>query len=198
MLGLLPTSLTIHEKEYEIDTDYRNVLTIISAFNDEELKDEEKTFICMIRLFPDFYSIPKEDLQEAYEAAVNFIECQMKSDRPSPKVIDWDKDEQLMFAAVNKVAGREIRAESHMHWWTFIGYFQNIDRESLWGYILTIRQKKAKGKKLDKTENEFYLANKSMIDVGRVTDRKLEAEMYADELYKALLEDQREIEVKEG
>jgi hypothetical protein len=198
MLGLLPTSLTIHDKEYEINTDYRNILTIISAFNDEELRDEEKMFICMARLFADFYSIPKADYQEAYEKAVEFVECQMKSDRPSPKIVDWDKDEQLMFAAVNKVAGMEIRAESYMHWWTFIGYFQNIDRDSLWGYILTIRQKKAKGKKLDKAENEFYLANKSMIDVGRVTDRKLDAEMYADELFKALLEEQREIEVKEG
>ena len=75
---------------------------------------------------------------------------------------------------------------------------QNIDRDSLWGYILTIRQKKAKGKKLDKAENDFYKANKSMIDIGRVTDRKLDAEMYADELYKALLEEQREITEKEG
>ena len=35
MLGLLPTSLTIHEKDYEIRSDYRNILTIISAFNDD-------------------------------------------------------------------------------------------------------------------------------------------------------------------
>ncbi len=198
MLGLLPTSLTIHEKDYEIRSDYRNILTIISAFNDDELKDTEKTLICLVRLYVDFQSIPDNDYQEAYEAAVNFIECQMKSDKPSPKVIDWDKDEQLMFAAVNKVAGKEIRAETYMHWWTFIGYFQNVDRDSLWGFILTIRQKKAKGKKLDKAENDFYKANQSMIDIGRVTDRKLDAEMYAEELYKALLEEQREITEKEG
>ena len=198
MLGLLPTSLTIHEKDYEIRTDYRNILTIISAFNDEELKDSEKKLICMLRLYLEFYSIPEDDYKEAYESAIDFIECQMKSDRPSPSVIDWGKDEQLMFAAVNKIAGKEIRAETYMHWWTFIGYFQNVDRDSLWGFILTIRQKKAKGKKLDKAENDFYKANKSMIDIGRVTDRKLDAEMYADELYKALLEEQREITEKEG
>lgn len=198
MLGLLPTSLTINNTEYEIRTDYRNILTIISAFNDEELRDAEKTLICLVRLYTDFYSIPESDYKEAYEAAVDFIECQMKSDKPSPKVIDWEKDEQLMFAAVNKVAGKEIRSETYIHWWTFIGYFQSIDRESIWGYVLTIRQKKAKRKKLDKAENDFYNANKSMIDIGRVTDRKLDAEMFADELYKQLLEEQREIEVKEG
>lgn len=198
MLGFLPTSLTIHDKEYEIRPDYRNILTIISAFNDEELRDTEKTYICLVRLFPDFYSIPEEDYKEAYEKAVEFIECHMKSDRPSPKVIDWEKDEQLMFAAVNKAAGKEIRAEEYMHWWTFIGYFQNIDRDSVWGYILTIRQKKAKRKKLDKSETDFYNANKSIIDIGRVTDPKLDAQMYADELFQQLLEEQREIEVKEG
>ena len=147
MLGLLPTSLTIRDTEYKIKTDYRNILTIISAFSDDELKDTEKTLICMLRLYVDFYSIPKSDYQEAYEAAINFIECQIRSDKPSPKIVDWDKDEQLMFAAVNRVAGKEIRAEKYVHWWTFIGYFQNVDRESLWGCVLTIRQKKAKKKK---------------------------------------------------
>lgn len=197
MLGLLPTSLTIRDTEYKIKTDYRNILTIISAFSDDELKDTEKTLICMLRLYVDFYSIPKSDYQEAYEAAINFIECQIRSDKPSPKIVDWDKDEQLMFAAVNKVAGKEIRAEKYVHWWTFIGYFQNVDRESLWGYVLTIRQKKAKKKKLDKAETDFYMANRSLIDIGKTVNKKLEAEKYADALYKELLAEQQNME-KEG
>lgn len=187
MLGQLPTSLNVVGKMYAIRPDYRNVLRIVSAYNNPNLKDREKVYICLKRLYTDFDHIPTTAYAAAYEAATEFIECHMKSDKPSPKVVDWDKDEQLIFAAVNKVAGREVRAIEFMHWWTFLGYFQSIDREDLWGAVLTIRQKKAKGQKLEKYETEFYNANRSMCDIGQPKDRKKDALDYADALYQELL-----------
>ena len=60
MLGQLPTTLEISGKKYEIRTDFRNVLSIISAFNDDELQDNEKIYICLKRLLIDFDSLPTE------------------------------------------------------------------------------------------------------------------------------------------
>lgn len=187
MLGQLPTSLNIAEKTYAIRSDYRNVLRIIAAYNAPDLNDREKVLVCMRRLYTDFGSIPKDDLAAAYEAAISFIECHMKSDKPSPKVVDWNKDEQLIFAAVNKVAGHEVRSAEYMHWWTFLGYFQSIDHDDLWGAVLTIRQKKAKRQKLEKYETEFYNANRSICDIETPVDRKQAALDYADALYQELL-----------
>jgi len=51
-----------------------------------------------------------------------------------------------------------------MHWWTFLGYFNEIG-ECLLSTVINIRQKKNKGKKLEKYEQEFYRANKSLIDI---------------------------------
>ena len=110
-------------------------------------------------------SIPKSDYQDAYEAAITFIECHISDRKPSPKVVNWEKDEQLIFPAINKVAGMEVRAVPYMHWWTFLGYFQSIDREDIWGFILTIRQKRAKGKKLEKYEKDFLNANRDICEV---------------------------------
>lgn len=187
MLGQLPTSLEVKGNTYAIRSDYRNILRIIAAYEAAELKDREKILICLKRMYVDFDTIPADDYEAAYEAATNFIECQMRSDKPGPKVVDWEKDGQLIFAAVNKVAGKEVRAVEYMHWWTFMGYFQSVDRDDLWGFILTIRQKKAKGRKLEKHETEFYNANRSMCDIGERVDRKKEAENYADALYAELL-----------
>ena len=165
MLGMLPQTLKINGRAYKIRSDYRDILQLIAAFGDKELSDEEKAYVCLKRLFIAMESIPKSDYQDAYEAAVTFIECHISDRKPSPKVVNWEKDEQLIFPAINKVAGMEVRAVPYMHWWTFLGYFQSIDREDIWGFILTIRQKRAKGKKLEKYEKDFLNANRDICEV---------------------------------
>ena len=165
MLGMLPQTLNINGRAYKIRSDYRDILQIIAAFGDKELSDEEKAYVCLKRLFIAMESIPKSDYQDAYKAAVTFIECHISDRKPSPKVVNWEKDEQLIFPAINKVAGMEVRAVAYMHWWTFLGYFQSMDREDIWGFILTIRQKRAKGKKLEKYEKDFLNANRDICEV---------------------------------
>ena len=158
MIGQLPQTLNVCNKTYDIRSDYRNILRIITAFNDESLPDEQKAYICLRRMYKRFKDMPAE----AMKAATDFIECRLSNDKPSPKVVDWEKDEQLIFPAINKAAGTEVRAVPYLHWWTFLGYFQAIDRNDLWGFVLTIRQKKATGKKLEKYEAEFYSANRDL------------------------------------
>lgn len=174
MIGTLPQTLEVCDKNYEIRSDYRSVLKIIIAYNDKTLSEQEKVFVCLSRIYKDLESIPKDKdtYAAAFKAATKFIECHLSSDRPSPKVVNWEKDEQLIFPAINKVAGMEVRAVSYMHWWTFLGYFQAVNPEDLWGVILTIRQKKAMGKKLEKNEREFLTANPDLCSIDPVTERR--------------------------
>ena len=174
MIGQLPQTLRVCNKEYEIRSDYRNILKIIQAYNDKDLSDREKVFICLKRIYKDPDSMPKDAdvYTEAFKAATEFIECRLSSDKPSPKVVNWEKDEQLIFPAINKVAGTEVRALPYMHWWTVLGYFQGIDQNDLWGTVLMIRQKKAKGKKLEKYEKEFYAANRDLCSIETAEERQ--------------------------
>lgn len=56
--------------------------------------------------------------------------------------------------------------------------------ESLFSNIVHIRMKKAKGKKLDKWEQEFYKENKSLIDFKEKKEQRSEEEKSAiDELF---------------
>ena len=48
----------------------------------------------------------------------------------------------------------------YLHWWTFLGAYMEIG-ESLFSQILSVRMKKAKGKKLEDWEREFYKENKT-------------------------------------
>lgn len=178
MIGSLPTTLTINDEEYSIRTDFRDILKIISAFGDPELEPEEKVYVCLFILYEDFESISQDDYEAAYKAAIDFIDCGMKPDeRKSPRTMDWEQDEPILFPAVNKVAGREVRAVEYLHWWTFMGYFMEIS-EGVFSSVLNLRRKKARGKKLEKNEREFWAANK---DICVLRPRLTEEEQAAKE-----------------
>ena len=78
--------------------------------------------------------------------------------------MDWNQDAPILIPTVNKVAGKDIRAEKYMHWWTFLGLFMEIG-ESTFATVVGLRDKKKRGKKLEKWEQEFYKNNKSLVDL---------------------------------
>lgn len=162
----LPTSITIGDKEFKIRErgDFRLVLDCFSALNDEELNKEERIISCLIifyedlNCYEDLYSIP--DIEKAIREMTKFFNCGndavgMQTDY---KLIDWEKDAQIISSAVNKVAGFEIRGAEYIHWWTFMGYFMGVG-EGVLSTIVSIRHKMKSGKKLEKHEQEFRNEN---------------------------------------
>jgi hypothetical protein len=182
MIGRLPKELNVNGTERAIRSDFRVALLIFQAYNDPELSEQEKAWVMLDCLYEDLDSIPQEDYQEAHDQAVWFLDGGIQEDdakyRSSKKVLDWEQDEQIIFSAVNKVAGKETRAVDYLHWWTFLGYFNEIG-EGLLSTVISIRQKKNKGKKLEKYEQEFYRENKTLIDIKT----RLTAEEQAEKEY---------------
>jgi len=182
MIGRLPTTLKINGVDRAIRSDFRVALLIFQAYNDPELSDLEKTWVMLDCLYENLEDIPSEDIEEACKQAVWFLDGGMVHEdsnyKKSKKVIDWEQDEQMIFSAVNKVAGKETRAAEYVHWWTFLGYFNEIG-EGLLTAVINIRQKKNKGKKLEKYEQEFYRENKALIDIKK----RLSAEEQAEKEY---------------
>lgn len=169
MIGQLPTALDIGGKMYRINSDFRVMLNIYAAFSDPELTDLEKCYICMKNLYSDFESIPAEHIQEAAEKAYQFSgggDNVPKENIRKAKIIDWEQDERLIFPAINKTAGYETRAVPYLHWWSFLGFFGEIG-EGLFSQVIHIRDKKARGKKLEKWEQDFFRENKSLIEIKR-------------------------------
>jgi len=170
MMYGLPTSLEVNGTEYRIRTDYRAVLDICAALSDPTMKDWEKA-VAMLLLYEDYESIPKSDIEEALQKAAWFINCgDSAPGRPVPKLMDWEKDFKWIVAPINRIAGTEIRALEYLHWWTFISYYYEIG-DCFFAQIVNIRNKKARGKKLEKYEREFYNANRDAIDLREeITD----------------------------
>ncbi len=173
MIGQLPKQLKVGAQYYKIRTDYRDVLKILTAFSDPELSDEEKIYVCLFILYENFDTLPQELYEEAFKQATSFIDNGMKSDgKKQMRVMDWEQDEPILFPAINKVAGFETRRVEYLHWWTFLGYYMEIS-DGVFSHIIGMRLKIAKGKKLEKSEREYWNANLAMC---RLTEKLSEEE----------------------
>ena len=174
MIGDLPKTLRIGEMEYVLRADYRNVLQVFEAFLDPELEQEEKWIVSIYLLLKDF-SCAEDVLQAAQngvniEDAIKQISWFISAGAPDKGAMEkptynWIQDEQLIFSAINKVAGKETREMPYLHWWTFLGYFNEIG-EGTFSFIVGIRHKLNKGKKLEKHERDFVARNPELIKIS--------------------------------
>lgn len=192
MIGALPETLTVGSEDYPIRTDYRNILQVFEAFQDPELTQEEKWIVAIYLLFEGF-SCDDDVLEAAQDGfdlgeAMKQISWFISAGQPEKKVLDlptynWTQDEQMIFSAVNKVAGRETRELEYLHWWTFLGYFNEVG-EGTFSFIVGIRNKLNKGKKLEKHEKEFLSHNKELVLMKKPLTKE---EQEQEDAYNALL-----------
>ena len=179
----LPRTLDYGHGPRAIRADFRVALDILAAFDDPELSETEKAYICLHNLYEDFERMPPEEYAEAYRAAVAFIDHGAGGDGGGLRTVDWEQDAPLLFPAVNRVAGYEVRDAAFLHWWTFLGMFMEI-RESVYATVLSLRQKKARGVKLERWEQDFWRRNAG---ICRLRLRLTEAEKEEKERLRAVL-----------
>lgn len=203
MIGALPEVLTVGGEDYSIRTDYRNILDVFEAFQNPELTDTEKWEVAIYMIFECFSCY--DDAFEAAKAgflvegaengfpideAIRQISWFISAGQPEKQVLEkptynWKQDEQIIFSAVNKVAGRETRELEYLHWWTFLGYFNEVG-EGTFSFIVGIRHKLNKGKKLEKHEKEFLAQNKELVKLEKPKTRE---EQEQEDAYNALLDE---------
>jgi len=162
----LPTSVELDGKKYRIRSDYRAVLDICAALTDPDLDNAGKAEVVITVFYED--KVPARLYREAIEACFRFISLG-RDEKPknAPKLMDWEQDFQFIVAPVNRVIGAEIRALAYLHWWTFIGAYLEIG-DCTFAQIVRIRELKAKGKRLDKTDREWYREHRDIVDIKTV------------------------------
>ena len=180
----LPTSIQLGKQSFAIRDrgDYKMVIDCFRALNDNELTDEWKIYTALIIFYGDLEGIEDlnklGDIEEAVNQMYIFFNCgnaDLDNVPKSPKLIDWEQDEQLISSAINKVAGQEIRSIPYIHWWTFMAWYLAIGDSPL-SYIVGIRHKLATNQKLEKYEKKFQHENPQYfrMDFMREEDKEYE------------------------
>lgn len=165
----LPKTVSVGGEELAIRYDFRVILEIIGMLQDQELTGEDKTEA----LLTIFYVEPEKirDYQQAVEACFAFIDNSKRQKKKSPRLTDWEQDFDFIIAPVNRVLGYESRAVEYdpatntggVHWWTFLSAYMEIGGDCLYAQIVSIRDKQARRKKLEKYEREWLRRNGDLV-----------------------------------
>ena len=163
----LPESLEIAGTAYPIRWDMTAALDIITGLKDPDLTDHDKAELILGILYVD--KIPRHLQKEALEKARWFLDGGSTT-KPGkgPQLVDWEQDYNIIIPAVNRVVGYDIRQDpTTIHWWTFLGAYMEIGGECLFAQVVSIRDKEARGKKLEKYEKEWATRNRNIIDIKK-------------------------------
>lgn len=186
----IPTYIEINKQSYPIRNkgDYRMVLDCFVTLNDETLPKNERIYAALIIFYEGMESLSDlnqfEDINEAVKQMFIFFNCGNNPEDNSSnmlKLINWEQDSQIICAAVNKVAGQEIRIVEYMHWWTFMGYYLSIG-QSVLSQVVNLRYKLAKGTKLEKWERQFQQDNPQYFKVDLRTVQQREDDSFIQDL----------------
>lgn len=183
MTFTLPRALEVGGREIPIDADFRTIITIFTAFVDPELSDPEKWYVALNLFYEG--ELDPDQYQEAAEKFIDFINAGEPEKTSGPRLMDWEQDFNHIIAPVNRIIGHDIRGDDFVHWWTFLSAYQEIG-ECLFSQIISIRDKQAHGKKLDKAEREWANRNARLI---RLKPKYTQAELDLLEQWKGVMAD---------
>lgn len=170
MMWDLPVSVNINGKEHPIrnDCDFRVVLDVICALNDDELTKEEKIKCSLVIFYENVSEI--DDLETAISEMFRIINggsAQEETDEQGPKLMDWEHDFNQIAPPVSRVLGYDIRTpKKYTHWYTLLGGYQEIG-ECTFSTVVSIRSKRAKGQKLEKWELDYVREHRRLVELPK-------------------------------
>lgn len=160
----LPKKVEIGGAVFPIRWDYRPVLDIMCALQDPDLDDRGRLYSALVIFYPELDEMPVEAMEEAVQKMFWFINGGQKdSGKPAPKLMDWEQDFPLIVAPVNRVMGRDVRGKRPLHWFTFLSAYNEIG-DCTFAQVVRIRDMRARGKKLDKQDQEWLRRNRDLVD----------------------------------
>ena len=170
LIDKFPTKALIDGKVYELNTDFRNCLKIILAFEDDELLDFEKAEIMLRNLYGE--NIPK-NTDEAIRKAIYFLDCGEEDEEKkvgtsnSTRLYSFTKDAKYIYSAIKQTHGIDLESIEYLHWWKFVYLFLDLNPECFFFFFFDLRNKKKKGK-LSKEERRLYI---QLYDILELNDK---------------------------
>jgi hypothetical protein len=188
----LPEAIRVNGRVYEINSDFRDCLRIILAFEDNSLTPLEKQMLLMENLFRDV--VNSEDYPEAMQQGVRFLDGGGKLEEDAEgdsgqhlRLYSFSRDANLIFAAFQQTHGIDLQNTEYLHWWQFLTLFMDLGESTSFCSLVGLR-KRVKTGKATKEERQVAREMGAMFEVPELDTRSLAEKIQDREFVKQVQE----------
>lgn len=186
LIDLVPKTITIDNKEYEINSDFRTSILFELLMQDKSIKDNDKIYLALEFYYP---NIP-DDINSAIEKMLWFYRCgkdlitskRKGKGKSDIKIYSFEYDDDYIYAAFMDQYGIDLQDIKYLHWWKFKAMFKSLKEDTEIVKIMRYRSMDL-SKIKDKNEKAYY---KKMQELYKIPISKDEQEKL-EEIERALL-----------
>ncbi|SFJ26153.1 Bacteriophage Gp15 protein [Terrisporobacter glycolicus] len=176
LVDLLPKKVTIDNKEYKINSDFRTSILFELLMQDGSIGEKDKILMALEL----YYSKIPVNINEAIEQMLWFYRCgkDIKKSKGNGKgksitqIYSFEYDDDYIYAAFMDQYGIDLQDIEYIHWWKFKALFKSL-----------------------KEDNEIVkIMGYRSADLSKIKDKEQKSNYkYMKELYKIpILQDERE------
>lgn len=186
IIDLVPTSVDINGKKYEINSDFRTSILFELLMQDKSIKVKDKFHIALELYYP----IVPRDFTLAIEQMLWFYRCGkdiIKSGgngkgKSATQIYSFEYDDDYIYAAFMDQYGIDLQDIDNLHWWKFKSMFKSLKEDNMIVKIMEYRSMDL-SKINDKEQKAYYKKMKELYKIPMTQDEQEKL----DEITNALL-----------
>lgn len=178
LIDLVPKKVTINNRQYEINSNFRNSILFEILMQDPKVSKNEKIRLALSLYYP---TIPK-DIESAVNEMLSFYRGAKETkknkkiakteNQKNKRVYSFRHDADYIYAAFMSEYGIDLQDIEYLHWWKFKALFRALKDDNKIVQIMGYRSMKIDNK-MSKEEKKRYQELKRLY---RLPDNRTEEE----------------------
>ena len=168
LVDLVPTTVNIDNKEYEINSDFRTSILFELLMQDGTIEEDDKILMAFQLYYPD---IP-ENIKEAIEQMLWFYRCgkDVSSSKGNGKskgvtqIYSFEYDDDYIYAAFLDQYNIDLQDIEYLHWWKFKAMFKSLKDDNMIVKIMGYRSMDL-SKVKDKEQKAYYKRMQKLYEI---------------------------------
>lgn len=175
LVDLVPTTVNVSNKEYEINSDFRTSILFELLMQDSSIVEEDKIFMALELYYP----VIPENINEAIEKILWFYRCSkdiIKSKgngkgKSVAQIYSFEYDDDYIYAAFMDQYNIDLQDIEYLHWWKFKAMFKALKEDNMITKIMGYRSKDL-SKIKDKEQKAHYKKMKQIYEIPISKDER--------------------------
>lgn len=168
LIDLVPTTVNIDNKEYEINSDFRTSILFELLMQDGTIEEDDKILMALQLYYPD---IP-ENIKKAIEQMLWFYRCgkDVSSSKGNGKskgvtqIYSFEYDDDYIYSAFLDQYGVDLQDIEYLHWWKFKAMFKALKDDNMIVKIMGYRSMDL-SKVKDKEQKAYYKRMQKLYEI---------------------------------